>query len=100
MNPTRASIDALIAERITADPDFRAALIADPRTALTQLTGMDVPDEVTITVHEESPADIHLVLPMSTPLSDEDLELVAGGTWVYDHFPHNCANCNCSGAGG
>lgn len=92
MNPTRASVDVLIAERITADPRFRDTLLADPRTALATLTGIEIPDAVTVTVHEESPADIHLVLPSANGLSDADLELVGGGWDPGPVVVHGCAH--------
>jgi hypothetical protein len=83
MSTTRATIDAAIADRIASDPAFRAALLADPRNALTALTGTEIPETIRITVHEESPADIHLVIRGDSPMSDADLELVAGGSWGF-----------------
>jgi hypothetical protein len=81
--PTRAELDALLRERLASDPDFRTALLADPRAAISGLVGMDIPDLVTVSVHEESLTDIHLVLPAAAggegEISEDDLELVAGG---------------------
>jgi hypothetical protein len=79
MSHTRESIDQVIAERIAADPAFRDALLSDPRSALANLTGMEIPEGVTISVYEESPVNIHLVIPAAEELSEADLELVAGG---------------------
>jgi hypothetical protein len=80
--PTRAEVDALVREKLAADPAFRDALLADPRAALSELVGTPIPEIVTINVHEESLTSVHLVLPSrpaSAELSDDDLELVAGG---------------------
>lgn len=80
--PTRADVDALIAERLAADPDFRQALLSDPRAALSELVGVDLPDAVAVEVHEESLTSVHLVIPAPTDhhqISEDDLELVAGG---------------------
>ena len=80
--PTRAGLDALIQERLATDPSFRAALVSDPRAAVAELVGVDIPDQVTVTVHEESLTSIHLVLPSANAageLADDDLELVGGG---------------------
>lgn len=79
--PTRAEVDALVRDRLAADPEFRARLMADPRAALSELVGMDIPDAVSIEVHEESLTAIHLVVPpaFGEELSDDDLEAVAGG---------------------
>jgi hypothetical protein len=81
MSHTRSSIDQAIADRIAEDSGFRAALMSDPKAALAALTGTEIPDSIRITVHEESPADIHLVIPAASALADSDLELVAGAGW-------------------
>lgn len=77
---SRQQVDGLIAGRVESDPDFRAELLADPRSALSALTGLSIPDAVTISVHEESPTSVHLVIPAAgIELSEEDLALVDGG---------------------
>ena len=90
--PTRAEVDTLVRERLAADPAFREQLLADPRAALSALVGVDIPEVGSIEVHEESLTSVHLVLPASSSpakLSDDDLELVAGGAACWD-------NCGCS----
>lgn len=82
----RMNINQAIDDRIAADPAFRGELQADPRAALAALTGMNIPEGVRITVHEESPADIHLVIAADSTLNDADLELVSGG---YNWTPNN-----------
>lgn len=80
--PTRAELDRLVAERLAADPEFRERLLTNPKAAVSALVGFDLPDEVSIEVHEESLTSVHLVIPTSTgagDLTDQDLELVAGG---------------------
>jgi len=80
--PTRADVDAMIRDRLASDPDFRQQLLDDPRAAVSQLVGVDLPDVVTVTAHEESLTSIHLVLPAlpgNGELADDELELAAGG---------------------
>ena len=77
--PTRSEVEAIIAERIAADPAFRDTLLADPRAVLSEIIGLNIPDNVQIDLHEESLTQIHLTIPSSEALSDADLELVAGG---------------------
>lgn len=81
--PTRADFNALLRDRIAGDPDFRAAVLADPRAAVGELVGVPLPHDVTVTVHEESLTDIYIVLPprrASGEIAEEDLDLVAGGS--------------------
>ena len=79
--PTRSEVEAIIAERIAADPGFRETLLADPRAVLSEVIGFDIPDTVQVELHEESLTQIHLTIPASENLSDADLELVAGAGW-------------------
>ncbi len=80
--PTRAELDALVRDHLANDPSFRAELVADPRAAVSKLLGLALPDAVQVEVHEETLTHIHLVIPTqsaSGEISDDDLELVAGG---------------------
>jgi hypothetical protein len=79
--PTRAELDALVRERLAADSDFRARLLADPRGALSELADSEIPEFISVTIHEESLTDVHLVIPAATgdEIAEDDLELVAGG---------------------
>jgi hypothetical protein len=77
--PARSDVEAMIAERIAADPAFRDTLLADPRGVLSQVVDVDIPESVHIVLHEESLTQIHLTIPSSGSLTESDLELVAGG---------------------
>ncbi len=69
-----------IVRRAWRDPAFKSQLLASPRDVLA-MAGIDIPDGVTIEVHENDAGTVHLVLP-SPPrqeLSEEELEDVAGG---------------------
>ena len=90
--PTRTDVEAVLAERIAADPAFRDALLADPRGVIAELVGFDIPDTVQVVLHEESLTQIHLTIPSSDTLADADLELVAGGLcWV--DYGTGCGSC-------
>jgi hypothetical protein len=82
---TREEINAQISERVANDAAFRAEFLADPRGTLAAVTGMPIPEEVVVTVHEESPSRIHFVIPAGADLSQEDLALVAGGLWTQNY---------------
>ena len=90
--PTRSEVEAMIAERIAADPGFRDALLADPHVVLSEVIGFDIPDSVQVVLHEESLTQIHLTIPAAEALSDADLELVSGGNFWSDDA---CARRSC-----
>jgi hypothetical protein len=87
----RGEILATVRGRADSDPAFRALLLEQPSVAMSEIIGIPVPDSVRISVHEESPTDIHLVIPAVNNLDDADLELVAGGDWTVSGFCGCCA---------
>lgn len=89
--PTRADVEATLAERIAADPQFRDRLLIDPHGVLGELLGVVIPGSVHVVLHEESLTEIHLTIPASESLTDEDLELVAGAGGFDSRFnPWGC----------
>ena len=70
-------------ERSATDQDFRAQLLENPRAALTEHYGKDVPESFNV-VFVENQADATIVLPdpvdPEAELSEEELEAVSGGT--------------------
>ena len=74
-----------VVARALADPTFRQALIADPRSAILQELGGTLPEGLEIHVVEETPTKAFLVLPALAAQSDgdelteADLSRVAGG---------------------
>ena len=64
-------------EKATADETFRARLLADPKNAVQDELGVQVPDGFTIEVHEEAADTGHLVLPPSTQLDAAELDQAA-----------------------
>jgi len=77
---SREEAERRIRERAAEDPGFRSELMSDPRAALSSELGVDIPDAVSVLVHEESLSELHVVLPVATEaLSDEQLEMVSGG---------------------
>jgi hypothetical protein len=79
---TRGQINDLIADFAVRNPSYRAALRADPKEVLSRQLGRPMPGCVTVELIEESADTVFLVLPYQADegeLSDDDLELVAGG---------------------
>jgi hypothetical protein len=78
-----SAIRAIVSKAVR-DEDFRELLLRDPRSGVTEALGVEVPAEITVHVHENSATDVHVVLPppvvlsAQRPLTDEDLQTVAG----------------------
>jgi hypothetical protein len=75
--------DPIVAKAVR-DASFRQRLLSDPKAALQAEFGTAIPPEVHIHIHQETPTDIHIVIPAEAPggiseLSDSDLELAVGG---------------------
>lgn len=69
--------------KATEDASFRAQLVADPKAAVKQEFGIDVPDFINLQVHESTLSDLHLTLPPSSDawmeLDEERLEAISAG---------------------
>lgn len=68
-----------LVEKAAADDEFRSHLVGDPKTAIKEALGIELPDSISIKVHEESATAAHVVLPPMATLDVDDLEVVAGG---------------------
>ena len=66
-------------EKAAGDEAFRARLLADPKAAVQDELGVELPAGFTIEVHEEAADTSHLVLPPSAALGEAELGQVAGG---------------------
>jgi hypothetical protein len=80
---------ASLIEKSMKDPDFRNLLISDPNAAIRQEFGISLPEHVNLSVKEETPDQVYLVLPArlndsyEEELSLEELDQVAGGGPTY-----------------
>ena len=85
----RAEVERRLVERSLQDDAFRQRLLADPKAAVEEELGIQLPAEVQIRVVEETADTIYLALPSASPageggeLSDRELDAVAGGDGTY-----------------
>ena len=66
-------------EKAGENDEFRAQLLADPKSAIESEFGVAVPEGFNLNVYEESPASAHIVLPPNPSLSTKELVAAAGG---------------------
>jgi hypothetical protein len=59
----RARFTEELTQRAAGDPAFRQLLLSDPRAAIEEAFGIQVPDQVAVQVLEESADRVYIVLP-------------------------------------
>jgi hypothetical protein len=95
----RSQYTEQLIQRAERDDEFRALLKSDPRAAVSQELGIEIPGALEVKVIEEDLAQVILVLPaQSRPgeLREEELAGVAGGSASYCGHTHCSADCNCT----
>jgi phage FluMu gp28-like protein len=95
----RQDLETQLIERAWQDEDFRQELLCNPKTVLEAELGKKLPEDVQITVLEETPNLNYLVLPANPDrltdqeLSAEELDLVAGGSMITVMGPNRLSLC-------
>ena len=93
MKMTRGEMQDLLAKFANSNPQYRSALLKNPRAIVEKQFNMALPDNLTVKAVEESADTIYVVVPHAVEsgaeLDDADLEKVAGGATVKGD-----ANCN------
>ena len=82
---TRESLLDKLVEKVEEDSDFHGRLLANPRSALKEDFGIEVPEDVNVVVHQDDSRTAHIVLPDSTELTDAQLQQAAGGDFCNGH---------------
>ncbi len=70
-----------IIQRAAEDDDFRARLTSDPTATVGAELNVELPEGLTINVHEDGSDTVNLVLPPKTQLGEGDLQSISGGSW-------------------
>jgi len=86
---SREDIEAMILARTVEDPAFAARLKADPKAALSEILGAELPAALEVHVFQETPTDLLLRLPavQGDEISEDELESVAGGLSMVRPLP-------------
>lgn len=75
-------IIAQVIKQALVDEAFKIKLFQNPKTGIKEVTGSDVPENLTICFYEDTPTVRHLIIPMNPNnelLSNSQLEMVIGG---------------------
>ena len=76
-----------IVSKAAEDAEFRSALLASPKSAISSEFDLNLPDSLDITVHESRGTTLHLALPPAfDDLSEEDLEAISGGSHPVENY--------------
>lgn len=77
----RQNIEQRVVRRAWADPAYKERLLADPRAALSEELGVELPPGLEVQVVEERPDMLCVVLPVDTSAIPSDAAQVMMG-WV------------------
>ena len=80
---TRGEVQDLLSKFSKSNPQYRAALLKNPKAVLEGQMGSKIPASIMVKAVEESPSTMYVVVPFvpkpGAELSDNALEAVAGG---------------------
>ena len=68
-----------IIEKSSLDAEFRQALLADPKTTISDELGITIPDSMTIKIHQSDMQTVHVALPPDPNITEEQLEAISAG---------------------
>lgn len=73
-----------LCSKAAAEPDFRARLLASPKSTIEEELSIEIPESFEIKVYEDGPTTAHLVLPPTAKLTEMELQAAQGadgGGW-------------------
>jgi hypothetical protein len=86
MKMTRGEMQDLLVRFATQNPDYRAALLRNPKKVVAAQFQMELPGDLQVEILEETENKVFVVLPHileeGAELANEDLEAMAGGNTV------------------
>lgn len=88
LDAARSALQSALIRRATENAEFRRLLVDDPHGALKSALGKDPVPSLKISVIEEKPGEVVIVLPRSfaeDELPDSLLDMVSGGNFWNDY---------------
>ncbi len=68
-----------LTDKAAESADFRQQLMSNPKAVVAEEFGIEVPENFSIQVHQSDANTLHLALPASSELNEEQLEMIAAG---------------------
>ena len=68
-----------LTDKAVENLEFRQQLVADPKSVIQQEFGVTIPDNINVVVHESDMQTVHLALPPSPVMDEEQLEAISAG---------------------
>jgi hypothetical protein len=70
-----------VIQKAWEDPSFKQKLLADPKEALREALGIQVPDNITLKTVEEGSNEFYLVIPPSPSSGVMKTDVTTLGSW-------------------
>lgn len=70
-----------VIQKAWEDPGFRQRLLADPKAALKEALGIQIPDHITLKTVEEGSNEFYLVIPPSPSSGILKTDVTPMGSW-------------------
>ncbi len=68
-----------ILKKASENDEFRSQLMSDPSKTIGSELNIEMPESLTIQVHEDGPNVVNLVLPPKVELGDAEMQEIAAG---------------------
>ncbi len=68
-----------IVDKCSSDSDFRAQMLSNPKSTISDEFGITIPDSMNVVVHESDLQTVHIALPPNPYMSEEQLEAISAG---------------------
>ncbi|HEY9666225.1 MAG TPA: hypothetical protein V6C91_05440 [Coleofasciculaceae cyanobacterium] len=78
------NLQAELTERVAKDPEFASQLLENPKATLSAFLNLELPEELEVSIHQDSRDALHIVLPTTENFNSEtelDNIMIPDCTW-------------------